>query len=62
MKFSDLSPPTSLSPDQQRDALQKGLGRALQWALCGRLHDGPLLKACLRYWCFDTQLEGARGD
>lgn len=62
MKFGDYSPPMSPSLEQQRDALQKGLGRALQWALNGRLGETPLLEACLRDQRFDTQFNSSRGD
>src|SRR5262245_48145572 len=62
MKFDDYSPPPSPSPEQQRDSLRKGLGRALQWALSGRLGDEPLLEACLRDQRFDAQVEDSRGD
>jgi hypothetical protein len=62
MKFGDYSLPPSPSLSQQQDALQKGLGRALQWALTGRLGDGPLLEACLRDQRFDAQVEDSRGD
>ena len=62
MEFADFSPPHDPSPDQQRDALRKGLGRAVQWALSGRLQDGPLLEACLADQRFDLQVEGPRGD
>ena len=62
MKFGDYSPPACPSLDQQRDALRKGLGRALQWALNGRLDDEPLLEACLRDQRFDAQVEDSRGD
>jgi hypothetical protein len=62
MKFGDYSPPSSPSTEQQRDALQKGLGRAWQWALNGRLDDEPLLEACLRDQRFDAQCEDSRGD
>ncbi len=60
MKFGDYSPPSSPSLDQQRDALQKGLGRAWQWALNGRLGDEPLLEACLQDKRFDAQCEESR--
>jgi hypothetical protein len=60
MQFADFSPPSSPSLDQQRDALQKGLGRALQWAETGRLDDGPLLEACLRDMRYDVQCERSR--
>jgi hypothetical protein len=62
MKFSDHSPPASPSLDQQRDALRKGLGRAMQWAIGGRLDDGPLLEVCLHDQRFDGQVEDSRGD
>ena len=62
MNFGDYSPPPSPSPGQQRDALQKGLGRALRWAFGGRLGDEPLLEACLRDQRFDAQVESSRGD
>ena len=61
MKFVDYAPPVSPSLEQQRDALQKGLGRAKQWALAGRLNDEPLLEACLQEQRHDTQLEAGRG-
>lgn len=62
MKSGDYSPPTSPSLEQQQNALRKGLGRALQWALSGRLGDEPLLGACLRDQRFDVQVESSRGD
>lgn len=61
MKTADYSPPTAPSPDQQRDALRKGLGRSLQWALAGQLEDGPLLDACLHDLRFDCQADEYRG-
>jgi len=61
VKFADYAPPALPSPEQQRDALQKGLGRAWQWALNGRLDDEPLLEACLRDQRFDAQCEDSRG-
>lgn len=45
MKFADYSPPATPSVDQQRDALKKGLGRAMQWAISGRLDEATLLDA-----------------
>src|SRR5438270_7153266 len=62
MKFGEYSPPQTPSLDQQRDALQKGLGRALQWAQRGRLREEPLLDACLNDQRFDRQIDGQRGD
>ena len=61
MIFGDYSPSAEPSIDQQRDALQKGLGRAMQWATNGRLDDAPLLQACQVTQVFDTQCEGSRG-
>jgi hypothetical protein len=57
---ADFSRPASPSLDQQRDALQKGLGRAMQWAMTRRLDDEPLLAACLWDQRYDTQLEETR--
>jgi hypothetical protein len=62
MKFVDYAPSASPSLEQQRDALRKGLGRAVHWALAGRLDDEPLLEACLQDQRFDHQVEGMRGD
>lgn len=62
MKFGDYSPAAWPSLDQQRDALRKGLGRAMQWAIGGRLDDEPLLEACLHDQRFDGQVEDSRGD
>jgi hypothetical protein len=62
VKFGNYAPPASPSHDQQRDALQKGLGRASQWASNGRLDDESLLAACLLDQRFDTQVEESRGD
>ncbi len=62
MKFGDYSPPAWPSLDQQRDALRKGLGRAMQWAIRGRLDHEPLLEACLHDLRFDWQVEDSRGD
>src|SRR5450759_5119336 len=62
MKLVDYAPPASPSLEQQRDALRKGLGRAMQWALAGRLEDGPLLEACLQDQRHDSQIDAPRGD
>ena len=59
-KFIDFSPPRSPSLDQQRDALRKGLGRAVQWASVGCLADEPLLDACLKDQRHDMQIDGCR--
>lgn len=62
MEFIDLSPPLSPTLDQQRDALQKGLGRARLWAERGCLDHDVLLEACLRDLRYDRQCEGCRGE
>lgn len=62
MQLVDFAPPPSPSLEQQRDALQKGLGRAMQWALSGKLEDEPLLEACLRDQRYDKQCEPPRGE
>jgi hypothetical protein len=62
MHFADFSPPATPSLDQQRDALKKGLGRAMQWAMRRVLDDEPLLAACLQDGRHDTQIEDTRGD
>jgi hypothetical protein len=62
LKFLNYSPPHSPLLDEQRDALQKGLGRAMQWALDGCLDDELLLEACLRDQRFDVQCEASRGN
>jgi hypothetical protein len=47
---------------QKRDALGKGLGRAVLWARAGRLtRRDVLLQACLEDQRFDRQIEEARG-
>lgn len=62
MKFRDYSPPSVPTPDQQRDALQKGLGRSYRWASTGKLDDEPLLYACMNDLRFDKQCEPSRGQ
>lgn len=62
MKFDDYSPPHLPSLDQQQDALRKGLGRAMQWAMSGHLDDAPLMEACLRDQRFDISVEDSRGN
>lgn len=62
LQFADYSPPASPTLADQQDALQKGLGRAMQWALAGKLADEPLLAACLRDGRYDSQVDDARGD
>jgi hypothetical protein len=62
VKCSDYSPPVSPTFNQQSDALGKGLGRAMYWALSGRLKDEILLAACRENQVFDTQSEDPRGQ
>ena len=62
MLIADHSPSSSPSHDQQRDALLKGLGRAVQWATTRRLDDDLLLAACLEDQRYDSQLQDSRGD
>jgi hypothetical protein len=61
MEFIDLSPTPSPSLEQQRDALKKGLGRAVKWARAGLLSDEPILDACLTDQRYDQQCEDNRG-
>ena len=62
MDLPDFAPTDRPTPDQQRDALRKGLGRARLWADAGRLDDGPLLEACLHDLRHDTQIDDGRAD
>ena len=62
LKFVDPSPPSSPSVEEQTDALQKGLGRTMQWATTGKLEDKPLIKACLHDLRHDMQVEDSRGS
>lgn len=59
-----IDPRPSLTPtlDEQRDALRKGLGRAVQWAFAGTLEDAPLLEACTQNLVYDTQIDGLRTE
>ncbi|MCA9092111.1 MAG: hypothetical protein KDA68_01385, partial [Planctomycetaceae bacterium] len=61
MRFVDPLPPSSPSLKEQADALRKGLGRAMQWGLAGKLEDGTLLQACLHDHRHDMQIEDSRG-
>ncbi len=61
MELSDYSPSENPAPDDQRDALQKGLGRAWQWADSGQLAADLLFDACLNDWRHDRQCEDNRG-
>lgn len=62
MKITDYCPATSPSVDQQGDALQKGLGRAMLWAREGHLDEALLLDACLHDKRFDVTVNECRGD
>ena len=62
MKFTDFSPPAAPTHEEQRDALQKGLGRAVQWARAGVLDGGLLREACLDDLRYDKQCEDTRGE
>ncbi len=62
MRVTDFSPQFPPSLAQQREALQQGLGRAMQWALAGHLADEPLLDACLHDKRYDPQCEDNRGE
>ncbi len=61
MIFEDYSPSKEPTVDQQRDALRKGLGRAVLWSRSGRLDPELLLDACLRDLRYDRQIEEPRG-
>jgi len=56
----DFSPPTKPTLDQQREALQKGLGRTMLWARTGRFDDDASLDACLHDRRFDRQIDESR--
>ena len=58
----DFWPPSAPSLAQQQDALRKGLGRAMQWALQGKLADEPLLEACLVDQRYDRETADPRGE
>ena len=62
MKLADYSPPTVPTAPDQRDALRKGLGRAVQWARSGRLSEQALFPACLYDRRFDRSYEDMRSD
>jgi hypothetical protein len=58
----DFRPPERPNAMLLRDALQKGLGRALLWARQGKLTERTiLLEACLHDLRYDRQCEDARG-
>lgn len=60
LEFRDFSPPTSPTFAEQSDALAKGLGRAMQWAMAGKLDDAALHHACTHDLRFDRQCEDSR--
>ena len=59
---TDLSPPVAPTFAQQRDALQKGLGRAVMWAKAGLLDNNILLEGCLHDQRFDKVCEPLRAE
>jgi hypothetical protein len=62
LNTADVKPVERPDPSQMRDALRKGLGRALQWAKAGLWSDRDvLLEACLIDQRFDRQIDDARG-
>lgn len=62
MIIADYSAAATPTLAEQRDALQKGLGRTVLWAQSGQLADEPLLDACLHDMRFDVQCEDERGE
>jgi hypothetical protein len=62
MNTIDYSPATSPTLAEQRDALRKGLGRAVIWGTHGHLDEATLLDACLHDWRFDRSFEEYRGE
>lgn len=62
MIFADYSPHDIPSLDRQKDALRKGLGRTMRWALGGHLVESLLLSACIENQVFDAQCEDPRGE
>jgi hypothetical protein len=62
LELTDFSPPLLPTPEQQCDALRKGLGRVALWAKSGLLDSQPLLDACLHDLRFDIQCEDNRGE
>ncbi|MFK7777069.1 MAG: hypothetical protein QM501_02950 [Gimesia sp.] len=60
MIFTDFKPPSSPTLSEQRDALQKGLGRTVQWANASLLDEALLLEACLHDQRYDPQFEDTR--
>ena len=62
MKPADYSPALFPTLSQQEDALRKGLGRAVQWAMAGKLDEKLFLETCLHDWRFDRTIEEYHGD
>lgn len=60
MDETDLVPSESPTLAQQFDALKKGLGRAVVWAMGGKLELDPIREACLHDLRYDWQIEPAR--
>ncbi|MGC4003142.1 MAG: HEAT repeat domain-containing protein [Pirellulales bacterium] len=61
MNPRDYTPPAKPTIEQQHDALQKGLGRAVLWARSGVLAEESLRHACVNDLRFDRQCESYRG-
>lgn len=62
MNFTTPEPAISPTPEEQRDALQKGLGRAMLWARDGKLSLESLKDAVREDLRYDRHCEPARGD
>lgn len=62
MEVGDFAPEAVPSPESQRDALRKGLGRVVIWANAGRLDELALLDACEHDHRFDQQVDDSRGN
>jgi hypothetical protein len=56
----DWPPPKSPTFEEQREALARGLGRAMQWARAGVLDEATLLHACLHDLRVENQSEDRR--
>jgi hypothetical protein len=61
MISTSFAPPDTPTVEEQREALCKGYGRAMLWAVDGKLDADALLTACVCDQRFDTQLESSRG-
>ena len=62
MTEAEARPPEHPTPNDLRDAIEKGLGRAIIWARAGLFGDFELLREfCLSPKVYDRQCEGSRG-